>query len=138
MLTDVLIDTGPLVALFDKDDNYHAHMKGFMHGKGFRFHSTLAVLTEALHLLDFSVRVQLNFLSWVASGGIHLCNIDGSDIHRIRELSEQYQDRPMDFADATLVRAAEKTGIQSIISIDSDFDIYRLPGRKHMMNFFRP
>ncbi|AEF82176.1 PIN domain protein [Leadbettera azotonutricia ZAS-9] len=40
----------------------------------------------------------------------------------------------MDFADATLVFAAEKTGIRSIISIDADFDIYRLPGKVRINN----
>jgi predicted nucleic acid-binding protein len=52
-------------------------------------------------------------------------------------LSESGVKRRMDFADATLVVAAEKTGIRSIISIDSDFDIYRLPGKMHIQNVFR-
>jgi predicted nucleic acid-binding protein len=43
----------------------------------------------------------------------------------------------MDFADATLVIVAEKTGIRKIISIDSDFDIYRLPGKIKIENVFR-
>jgi predicted nucleic acid-binding protein len=42
----------------------------------------------------------------------------------------------MDFADATLVIAAEKTGIKKIISIDSDFDIYRLPGKVKIEDVF--
>jgi len=42
----------------------------------------------------------------------------------------------MDFADATLVVAAEKTGIKKIISIDADFDIYRLPGKVKIKNLF--
>ena len=42
----------------------------------------------------------------------------------------------MDFADATLVIAAEKTGIKKIISIDSDFDVYRLPGKVKIENIF--
>lgn len=43
----------------------------------------------------------------------------------------------MDFADATLVIAAEKTGIRNIISVDSDFDIYRLPGKVKIQNIFK-
>ena len=43
----------------------------------------------------------------------------------------------MDFADATLVIAAEKTGIRKIISIDTDFDIYRLPNKVQIENVFR-
>ncbi len=52
------------------------------------------------------------------------------------ELTKKYRDRPMDFADATLVIAAEKTGIRHIISIDSDFYIYRLPGKVAIKNIF--
>jgi predicted nucleic acid-binding protein len=52
------------------------------------------------------------------------------------ELTEKYSDLPMDFADATLVVTAEKTGIRQIISLDKDFDIYRLPGRENIRNVF--
>ncbi len=137
MLTDILVDTGPLVALFDKDDHYHSHITAFTRGKGFRFHTTLAVLTELLHLVDFHVQVQLNVLRWVAGGGVVLHDIGTEELHRICELSEQYSDLPMDFADATLVVVAEKTGIRSIISIDSDFDLYRLPEKEYIHNIFR-
>jgi predicted nucleic acid-binding protein len=56
---------------------------------------------------------------------------------RIVELIRKYADRPMDFADATLVTAAEKTGIHEIISIDSDFDIYRLMSKLPIRNVFK-
>jgi predicted nucleic acid-binding protein len=59
------------------------------------------------------------------------------DIPRIIELTRKYADRPMDFADATLVIVAEKTGIKKIIGIDSDFDIYRLPGKIKIENEFK-
>jgi uncharacterized protein len=68
--------------------------------------------------------------------GVILQEISQKDMFRIVELSKKYSDRPMDFADATLVIAAEKTGIREIISIDSDFNIYRLPGREMIQNIF--
>jgi len=43
----------------------------------------------------------------------------------------------MDFADATLVIIAERTGIRNILSLDSDFDIYRLPGKVLIKNILR-
>ena len=52
------------------------------------------------------------------------------------ELIKKYGDRPMDFADATLMIAAEETGIREIISIDADFDIYRLFGKMKLKNIF--
>ena len=134
MLNTILIDTGPLAALFDKDDRHHEKVVDFIKGKRFKFVTTTAVLTEATHLLDFSVDAQINFLQWILNSGIEEVGI--RDISRIIELTKKYSDRPMDFADATLVIAAERTGIKTIISIDSDFDIYRLPGKIKIENVF--
>lgn len=55
-----------------------------------------------------------------------------------RSRSVTYRDRPMDFADATLLIAAEPTGLRQVISIDSDFDIYHLSGNSAVENVFRP
>ena len=137
MLETILIDSGPLIALFDKDDSYHGRIKNFLKDRRFRFLTTTAVLTEVSHMLDFSTDVQLLFLKWVHKGAVLLHEIQQSDMGRIIELTRKYSDIPMDFADATLVLAAEKTGIRKIISIDSDFDIYRLPGKVSIENVFR-
>lgn len=136
MLNAILIDSGPLIALFDKDDAYHSKMVSFIKGKKYRFISTTAVITEVTHMLDFNVLVQVAFLEWVQREGVHLHEIQQTDIGRIIELTKKYCDRPMDFADATLVIAAEKTGIKQIISIDSDFEVYRLPGKVKIENVF--
>ena len=136
MLNTILIDTGPLAALFDKDDKHHKAIVEFVKGKRFRFVTTTAVLTEATHLLDFSVDAQINFLQWILNNGVVIEEVSILDISRIIELTKKYSDRPMDFADATLVIAAERTGIKKIISIDSDFDIYRLPGKVRIENVF--
>lgn len=135
-LRTVLIDAGPLIALFDRSDHYHQPMLDFLATQRFRFVSTLAVLTEVAHMLDFSVNAQLDFFRWVAVNGVQLADIQQPHIARVIELTEKYSDLPMDFADATLVIAAESTGIREIISIDSDFDVYRLPGRVAIHNIF--
>ena len=137
MLNDVLIDAGPLIALFDKDDNYHEKIKEFIKNKDYKFHTTTAVITEVLHMLDFSVKVQIDFLEWIMLGGILLYEIKQTNLGKIIELTKKYSDRPMDFADATLVLAAEQSKIKKIISIDSDFDVYRLPGKVRIENIFR-
>jgi len=137
MLNTILIDSGPLIALFDKDDNFHDKILDFIKDKKFKFVTTLAVLTEVSHVLDFNVKVQIMFFEWVMNEGVFLFEIHQKDISRIIELTKKYSDRPMDFADATLVIAAEQTNIRSIISIDSDFDIYRLPGKVKIENVFK-
>ena len=136
MLNTILIDTGPLTALFDKDDKFHRKIVEFIKDKKFRFVTTTAVLTEVTHLLDFSVEAQIHFFQWILNNGVTIEEVGISDIARIIELTKKYSDQPMDFADATLVVVAERTGIKKIISIDSDFDIYRLPGKVRIENVF--
>jgi len=88
-------------------------------------------------MLDFSSKAQQDFYHWIEYKGIITCDINQNDIPRIAELTDKYSDLPMDFADATLVIAAEKTGIKKIISLDKDFDIYRLPGREKIRNVYK-
>ena len=137
MLNEILIDAGPIIALFDKDDSYHEKILQFIKDKRYRFITTTAVVTEVSHMLDFNVNVQIQFLEWIEMDGIKLHEIKQKDIKEIIELTKKYKDRPMDFADATLVITAKRTGIKKIISIDSDFDIYRLPGKEFIENVFR-
>ncbi|GMO69645.1 MAG: PIN domain-containing protein [Treponemataceae bacterium] len=136
MQSEILIDAGPLIALFDRTDAYHAGIICFLKNKQYRFVSTVAVLTEVSHMLDFNVNAQLDFFEWVGINGVILHEIAQNDIPRIIALTKKYADLPMDFADATLVVAAEHTGIRQIISIDADFDIYRLPGKLKIKNVF--
>lgn len=136
MLNTVLIDTGPLIALFDRDDKYHTSIVEFIKNTNYRFISTTAVLTETMYMLDFNTAVQLNFLEWIMKEGVIIHEIKQSNIKRIIDLTKKYSDRPMDFADATLVIAAEERGIRQIISIDSDFNIYRLYNKMKIENIF--
>ena len=133
----ILIDTGPFVALFDGSDSHHKKILEFLAKRKFLFISTLAVFTEVSHMLDFSFKAQKDFYEWAMCHGVIICDINQHDLPRIVELTEKYADLPMDFADATLVVAAEKTGIREIISLDKDFNIYRLPGREKIRNIYQ-
>ena len=136
MLNTVLIDTGPLIALFDRDDKYHTSILEFIKNTNYRFISTAAILTETMYMLDFNVAVQLSFLEWIMKEGVIIHEIKQSNIKRVIDLTRKYSDIPMDFADATLAIAAEERGIRQIISIDSDFDIYRLYNKMKIENIF--
>lgn len=63
------------------------------------------------------------------NGLITVYAIEPNQYERLLELMEQYRDRPMDLADATLVVAAEQTGYRQIFTIDSDFLFYRINNR---------
>ena len=138
MLDRILIDAGPLIALFDASERHHRLIRAFLAKKQYGFVSTLAVFAEVSHMLDFSRYAQRDFYEWVIHKGVIIADINQHDMPRIVELTEKYADLPMDFADATLVIAAEKTGIREIISLDRDFDIYRLPGKEQINNVFKP
>jgi len=136
-LTDsILIDAGPLIALFDSSDKHHHKVRSFLKANPFRYVSTIAVFTEVSHMLDFNTAAQRDFYEWVMYKGVIISDINQNDMFRLLELTDKYSSLPMDFADATLVITAEKTGIRQIISIDRDFDIYRLPGKEQIQNIF--
>lgn len=126
----VLIDSGPLIALFDGNDKYHLATVAFIKSNDSELVTTLASVTETLHLLDFNRNAQIDFLGWVNAGAVTLEPITSNDLQRIKELTSKYSDLPMDFADACLVFLGEKMNISLIATIDRDFDIYRLNGKR--------
>jgi len=134
----ILIDSGPLIALFHNHDNNHQNIRTFLRKHNFLYISTLAVLTEVSYFLSVNINAQQDFYEWVLIKGLIISDINQHDIPRIAELTKKYSDLPMDFADATLVVAAEKSGIREIISLDKDFDIYRLPGKEKIRNIYKP
>ena len=125
-----LADTGPLVALFDADDRDHGRVVNFLKTFQGTLGTTWAVITEVTHLLDFSVSKQLEFLEWVERGGIGVANIETKDLAQITGLMKKYADTPMDFADATLVFVADRTDTPQIMTLDDDFHVYRIRGRR--------
>lgn len=137
-MPSTLVDSGPLIALFDSSDHHHASTLAFMGEFRGGLITTWPVITEVCHLLNFSVDVQLNFLRWVQRGGLEIAEIEGVVIDRIIALTEKYRDRPMDLADASLVILAMKTGTREILSLDADFDIYRLPDKSRLTNVLQP
>ena len=126
----ILIDSGPLIALFDRNDKYHLASIKFIKDNNSELVTTLASVTETLHLLDFNRNAQIDFLGWVNAGAVTLESICIDDLQRIKELTIKYSDLPMDFADACLVLLGEKLNINTIATIDRDFDVYRLKGKK--------
>ena len=126
----ILIDSGPLIALFDRNDKYHHASLEFIKNNRSELITTLASVTEVLHLLDFNRNAQVDFLSWMDSGAVTVEPITTDDFRRIKELITKYSDLPMDFADACLVFLGENLKVNEIATIDRDFDVYRLKGKK--------
>ncbi len=137
MKNTVLVDSGPLIALFDGRDRYHETVLRFLKNYRGALLTTWPVLTEVSHMLDFNLDAQLDFLTWVDRGGVIVYDIPHTGLSSLIEMMRKYTDIPMDLADATLMFAAEETGIGEIVSIDSDFDIYRTLKRGMLKNILR-
>ncbi len=131
------MDSGPLIALFDRDDDYHSSSVEFIKSNQCELITTIASITETLHLLDFNRQAQIDFLGWVHAGAVSIEGITTNDLLRIKELTTKYADLPMDFADACLVFLGEKLKINEIATIDRDFDIYRLKGKKPFTTYIK-
>ncbi len=85
-------------------------------------------------MLDFDIRAQIDILRWIERGAITIFPLTEEHVTRIIALSSKYSDLPMDFADATLLVISEVAHLEEIISIDSDFYVYRNIRKKMLKN----
>ena len=135
-MKNTLIDAGPLIALFNKSDKYHEKIKEFIKNYTGLLTTSWPVITEVCHMLDFNINAQIDFLKWIKLGGLKVEDIETEEIDKIIKLSEKYSDIPMDLADAALIVISERLGIKEIITIDSDYYIYRTTEREMLINIF--
>jgi hypothetical protein len=127
MADDLLVDAGPLVAVFSRRDRDHAACVRVLKEIRRPLVSTWMPVTEAMYLLDFSIAAQGALLEMIGRGALKILEISTRDLPAIRELMEKYSDLPMDFADASLVHIANREGIPDIFTLDKrDFGVYRL------------
>ena len=123
----ILVDTGPLVALFDPKDGQHARCAKALRGIREPIYTTTPVLTEAFQMLEPQSLGADRLRDFVEKRGLSVWFFDRSGITRAFELMERYADHPMDLADASLVVAAESLGTRKVFTIDrKDFETYRV------------
>ncbi|MDQ7086078.1 MAG: PIN domain-containing protein [Sulfurovum sp.] len=134
LLKNILIDTGPIVALLNRRDKHHKRVLAFTQNYSGKFITTWSVITEATHLLRHSIQAQLNLLEWIRRGGIEIVQIEKNDIERMLTLTKKYSDLPMNLVDCSLIIVAEKLDIKELISIDSDYDVYRTLKKEALTN----
>ena len=126
-----LIDTGPILALLDRNDPWHQPCVETMARLRLPLMSSAAVLTEVFHMIPDGSRALDEAWTFVGSGAITLAGIGDEDLDSVHGLMVRYRDRPMDFADATLVHLAQRESLTEIFTIDhDDFETYRIDGRR--------
>ena len=136
MAADALIDTGAIIALLDRTDSWHGVCVDAFQQLRLPLVTSEAVLTELFHLVGDSRHEMETAWKFVRSGAISLAVIEDSELPEVQTLMSRYWDRPMDFADATLVYLARRDGLSTVLTVDhADFNTYRIEARKRFRIF---
>jgi predicted nucleic acid-binding protein len=123
----ILVDTGPLVALFDRKDGQHQRCVTALRAVREPMRTTVPVLTEAFHMLGPGTIGSDRLRDFVMQGGLSVWWFDSAALSRAFELMDVYSDHPMDLADASLIVAAELLATRKVFTIDRrDFAAYRI------------
>ena len=136
----VLVDSGPLLALFNGADHWHARVVAWLQAHpALALVSTWPVLTEVCELLARRVHNQaaLDFLLWVERGALQVDAPQDGSLAQMRRIAQRFASLPLDLADASIAESAERLGIRRIVSIDADFDVYRDTRGKPLTNLLR-
>lgn len=126
----VLLDAGPLVAMLNRREMYHA----WSHDQAERLPSPLlsceAAMAEACFLLSSQTEAVSDAMDLVARGQIVIPFRLEAESSAVEALMRKYSNVPMSLADACLVRMAELYPQSKVFTLDSDFRIYRKNGRQ--------
>ena len=118
----IIVDTGFLLALANKKDEFHQSAKKLFQNlaDNNQFITTWCVATETCYLLQERVGVDApkSFINKIATGKLIVFELKPLHCPRIEELMQKYRNLPMDLADASLVILAEELGHGHILSVD--------------------
>lgn len=144
VVVKVLADSGPLLALFNSADRWHTPvLKWLQTNAQTVLITTWPVLTEVCALLARRVSnaAALDFLTWGQRGGFTLDAPDASQLDEtlahVLHISKRFKDLPFDLADASVAEAAARLGLNHVLTIDSDFDVYRNAKGKALRHVLR-
>ena len=131
LIADALIDTGAIVAMLNARDPWSRICRETFQSLRVPLITSQAVLAELFHLVGDNRREMEGAWRFVRSGALRLAEIQDSELPEIHALMSRYWDRPMDFADATLVHLAKRESLSTIFTVDhADFETYRIEGRR--------
>ena len=136
----VLVDSGPLIALFNGADHWHAPVRAWLRDNpAAPLISTWCVATEVCALLARRLHndAALDFLRWAQRGGISFDHAVEGSLTDILRISERFASLPFDLADASIAEAAKRLKLRHVLSIDADFDVYRDRSGKALVNLLR-
>ena len=128
-----LADTGAILAYLDRTEPWHQRCFDVFAGFRLPLSTSSAVLTELFHLVGDNGRDVERAWAFIRSGAVTVLPISDRDLPDIEALMRTYRDRPMDFADGTLVHLAQRESLSTVFTIDHNgFETYRVAGRKRL------
>jgi len=126
----VLLDTGPWVALLSANDTHHTWAKQQFASHPGPFITCEAVVAEACFLLARSGFDPSLPLVFIERGVVQLPFSLQEHISTVQQLFKRYTNVPASLADASLIRLSELIDPCQLLTLDSDFTVYRRHGRK--------
>ena len=124
-----IVDTGPLVAFLDRAEKHHRWVAERIEELDTPLLVCQPVLAEAMHLLARFSRAHDALFGLLENGALMIALRIDEHISALRKLLQKYRDRPMSLADACIVRMAEIYERHVVLTLDSDFSVYRKHGR---------
>jgi predicted nucleic acid-binding protein len=123
----VLVDTGPLLAIYSVDDAHHAACISQMDllpvGKAY---TCWPVLTEAVYMLRHKPSQRDDLLQSVINGDLVLLPLGEHDLIEVRQCLRTYSDQQVDLADACLLHLANREKITTVFTLDRrHFSVFR-------------
>lgn len=120
-----LTDSGPLVALLDRSERHHQWAREqFDHVRG-PILTCEGVIAETAYLINSAGIPLWSVLELVEREVITIRFDLGLSLDRVLSLMRKYADTPMDFVDACLVSMTESKRDCQLLTMDSDFHVYR-------------
>jgi predicted nucleic acid-binding protein len=127
MPAGALVDTSALYAFLDASEPWHARCRAAIADAPLPLITTASVLTELFHFVLKRMNDQEGPWRLLRTRQIEIRSISTADLPALEALMRRYADRPMDFADATLVHVAARESLDTILTIDhDDFETYRI------------
>jgi len=124
-----IADTGPLVAYFDRAERNHAWAVARVRELEAPLLVCEPVLAEVMYLLGQLTKAQDALFELLENGALRIALRIDEHVSALRVLHRKYRDRPMSLADACIVRMAELFDQHAVLTLDSDFSVYRRHGR---------
>ena len=125
LAANLLVDTGPVIALIVRKDRYHRWACSVLDEISGPMLTNTAVVTESFHLLRKTRRGVAVLIQMIEEGYLKVENPYPASVQFIHQQLTKYQDIGASFADVAILAQYESYAEATIFTIDSDFDVYK-------------